>query len=280
MEKIKLIAKGFVIGLGNIIPGVSGGALALILGIYESLLEIVNTFFKNFKKNIVLVFFLGIGFAAAILVGSIGIKAALENYELITTLFFTGLIAGSIPMFCKKINGKFNARNIIIFAIILIAMTVVVFLEGEKVAIAEPTLTNYFELVLIGIVAAATIVIPGISGTMVLMAIGYYDLLISCVATITDFSKILYNIQILLPFGIGCLIGVVTISKIISVLLSKFESQTYFAIFGFIIASLIGMIYMNIRTLDYVQLAIGLVFSILGFFGSYYLSKLEKKKEN
>ena len=222
MEKIKLIAKGFVIGLGNIIPGVSGGALALILGIYESLLEIVNTFFKNFKKNIVLVFFLGIGFVAAILVGSIGIKAALENYELITTLFFTGLIAGSIPMFCKKINGKFNARNIIIFAIILIAMTVVVFLEGEKVAITEPTLTNYFELVLIGIVAAATIVIPGISGTMVLMAIGYYDLLISCVATITDFSKILYNIQILLPFGIGCLIGVVTISKIISVLLSKF----------------------------------------------------------
>ena len=280
MEKIKLIVKGFIIGIANIIPGVSGGTLALLLGVYEKILNVINTLFKNFKKNVSFILFLGIGLVVAILIGSVGVKAALENYKIITTLFFIGLIAGGIPLLYKKVDGKMNFKNIIIFLIVLLVMSLIIFLEGKKVSIETPNIFNYFELIIVGIIAAATMVIPGVSGSMVLMTIGYYDMIISCIANIMDFSNIMHNIQILLPFGIGCIIGILFIAKVLSWLLSRFETQTYFAIFGFIVASFVGMVYINITVLDYVQLAIGAVLGVLGFLGSYYLSKFEKKEGN
>lgn len=280
MEKIKLIVYGFIVGLGNIIPGVSGGALAILLGIYEKMLNAVNTIFKQFKKNFSFLFFLGIGIALAILVGSVGVKAALDNYKIATTLLFIGLIAGGIPSIYKKIDGKISFVNILIFAVIFVLMTILTFVNGTIVTIDTPTFIDYIKLFVVGIIASATMIIPGISGSMVLMAIGYYDLILGCVANITNFSLLGYHIQILLPFGLGIVAGILSLAKLVEFLLKKYEVKTYFAIFGFIVSSFVGTIYLNITTFDFGQLIVGIVLMVLGFILTYKLSKYESKKES
>lgn len=279
MKKLLLIAKGFVIGLANIIPGVSGGTLALILGIYEKLLNAISSIFKKFKENFVFLLLVGIGLVAAVLLGSIGIEAALENYKIATTLFFIGLIVGGMPILFKKVKGKINYKNIIVFVIVFAIMMVVTFVSGTAVKIETPTFFDYIKMFVMGVIASGTMVIPGVSGSMVLMSLGYYDLVIGCVASITDFTLLAYNMQILIPFGIGVVVGIVFIAKIILILLNKFEVQTYFAIFGFIIASFVGMIYLNIKTFDLIQFIVGFILMIAGAFATYKLSTYEKKDD-
>ena len=103
-EIILLIIKGMIIGLANIIPGVSGGTLMITLGLYEEIIETISHFFKNFKKNLKFIIPLGIGMVLAILLLSKVISICLENYPFPTTIFFIGLIIGGIPLIWKKIE--------------------------------------------------------------------------------------------------------------------------------------------------------------------------------
>ena len=115
-EKLTLAIKGFLIGVANIIPGVSGGTLAITLGIYEKLIGAISHFFKNLKENIKFIMPIGIGAVLSILLLSRVISFCLDKYTLATILFFIGLILGGIPLLNKKIKGHYkNVSNIIIF---------------------------------------------------------------------------------------------------------------------------------------------------------------------
>lgn len=275
-EKLTLVIKGFLIGVANIIPGVSGGTLAITLGIYEKLIGAISHFFKNLKENIKFIIPIGIGAVLSILLLSRVISFCLKEYTLATILFFIGLILGGIPLLNKKIKGHYkNVSNIIIFLLsfgFVIALSV---LKGENVvSFANMNIINYIMLFLVGVVAAATMIIPGVSGSFVLMLLGYYKPIVDTIGALTKFNNIWQNIMILVPFGIGVLVGIVAISKLLEFLFKKYEVKTYFGVMGFIMASIIT-IFTGAEGLVFSipQLLIGLILLGIGFTAAYKLGE-------
>lgn len=266
-DKIILGIKGFFMGIANIIPGVSGGTLAITMGIYEELIEAISHFFTKLKKNINFLIPIIIGALLSIVIGSKVIGFSLEKYPLPTILFFTGLILGGLPMLYRKIKGNFKPLNIIIFILTFAIIIGLMFLKsGTSVTFNNMNMLGYIMLFIVGMVAAATMIIPGISGSFMLMVMGYYKPIINTINDLTAFNNIGTNIAILMPFGIGVLVGIVLIAKLIEFLFKKFEVPTYFGIIGFVLASIIG-IFTSTENLSFsiLPFIIGIVLFILGF---------------
>ena len=278
MKNVILAIKGFFIGLANIIPGVSGGTLALTLGIYEKLIGCISHFFKNLKENIKFILPIGIGAVIAILSLSHLISFCLDNYVLPTILFFIGAILGGLPMLIKKVNGhKITISNIIIFLITFGIIILLLFLNSEtEVSFQNMNIIDYLLLFVVGVVASATMVIPGVSGSAVLMTIGYYKPILNIVKNLTDFSSLGSNLAILIPFGLGVLVGILLIAKVLEFLFKNFEVKTYYGVLGFIVASIIAIVYQNLVinanfVFSFGSLIIGIILFILGFVVAYKL---------
>ena len=275
-EKLTLAIKGFLIGVANIIPGVSGGTLAITLGIYEKLIGAISHFFKNLKENIKFIIPIGIGAVLSILLLSRVISFCLDKYTLATILFFIGLILGGIPLLNKKIKGHYkNVSNIIIFLLSFGFVVALSIFKGENVVSFENMqVINYIMLFLVGVVAAATMIIPGVSGSFVLMLLGYYKPIVDTIGDLTKFNNIWQDMMILVPFGIGVLVGIVAISKLLEFLFKKYEVKTYFGVMGFIMASIIT-IFTGAEGLVFSvpQLLIGLILLGIGFVVAYKLGE-------
>lgn len=277
MENIKLILKGFIIGVANIIPGVSGGTLAITLGIYEKLISIISHFFKNIKENIKFLIPIGIGTVLSILILSKVISYSLDKFPLPTTLLFIGLILGGLPMLFSKVKKEkqiFKFSNILIFLITFSLITLFGFMgTGDTTAnLSNPGFIGYILLFLVGVVAAATMIIPGISGSFMLMMLGYYKPIIDTISELASLKNIGHNIMILIPFGLGIVIGIVLIAKLIELLLKKFPTKTYYGIIGFVIAS-ITTIFMPLMKVTFTipSITIGIILLFIGSMIAYKL---------
>lgn len=243
-EKIIILIKGFIMGIANIIPGVSGGTLAMTLGIYEQLISSISHFFTKLKENLNFLIPLGIGIVLSLLSMSRVIDYSYVHFPLPTTLFFMGLVLGGIPMIYKKVKDekKTKPSNAIIFIItfalvIFMAVVPMIFSGVGDVNLDTLSFGGYILVLLVGIIAAATMVIPGISGSLMLMLLGYYYPIIGLIKSLTKFENLGHNIVVAGFFGVGVLIGFVVISKLIEFLFSKYEKKFYFGVLGFIIAS-------------------------------------------
>lgn len=277
MKYIILILKGMVIGLANIIPGVSGGTLMITLGIYEDIINAISHFFKNFKKNIQLLLPLGIGMGLSILILSKIISICLEKYQFATTFFFIGLILGGIPLLWKKAKVKRNNFiNWFIFLLTFLLVTLFAFLNGGENIVNLDNLKffDYIILFLVGIISAATMVIPGISGSFVLMLLGYYKPIIDTIKTLTDFSVLGHNLLILVPFGFGIIFGIIGVAKLIEFLLKKYTIQTYYGVLGFVLASMVAIIKPLLSVSPSIfELIIGIILVIGGGIGAFFLGE-------
>ena len=275
INKLFLVLKGFLFGIANIIPGVSGGTLAITLGIYQDLISAISHFFKNLKKNLELLIPLGIGMVIALLLGSKVITYSLEKFPLPTTLFFIGLIVGGIPLLTKKLKGKkTKPLNLAVFLLTFGIVMIMTFLNtGENaVDLTNMTVVKFLLLILVGVIAAATMVIPGVSGSFVLMLLGFYIPVVGTVGNLTNFSELGHNLLILAPFGIGVGLGIVGVAKLIEFLLKKYETPTYYGIIGFVTSSVlglgIGLVGVETSTL---QVLAGLILFIIAFIVGYKL---------
>ena len=276
-KNILLILKGMIIGLANVIPGVSGGTLMITLGIYEQVIDTISHFFTNFKKNLKFIIPLGIGVILSLLLFSKIIGLSLEKFPFATTLFFLGLIIGGMPLIIKNMKKNKDSKKISNYIIAFLAFAFIIlfaFLKtGNEVNLNNLSPIGYLILFLVGILASATMVIPGISGSFVLMLLGYYKPIIDTVRSLTDFSKLSHNILILGSFGIGVLIGIVLVSKLIEMLLKKYETKTYYAVFGFVVASLIAIIKPLFSVnLTILEIVIGVILLIIGALAAYKIS--------
>ena len=240
-NKIVLMIKGFLFGIANIIPGVSGGTLALTMGVYEDLIESISHFFKDVKKSLKFLCVFGLGAVLSVLLMSKVISLSLDKFPFPTTLFFVGLIIGGIPLLTRKVRkNKVKPFNVLLFLITFGIVIGMAFMqEGNNVvSLSNVTPWMMFLLFIVGMVAAATMVIPGVSGSFVLMLLGFYKPVVNTVSQLTDFSMLGHNLLVLVPFGIGVLLGIVLIAKLIEFLFNKYELSTYYAILGFLIASI------------------------------------------
>lgn len=249
MKNILLVIKGFFIGIANVIPGVSGGTIALILGIYEDLISSINNFFKDVKKHIKFLLPLGIGMILSVLTMSKAIGVAYEKAPVPTFMFFVGLVIGGIPLIKSKIDKK-KKKNNINYVIGVLTFLLVVFLASYKlifdldfqINLASVNMFGFVLLFLVGMITSATMVIPGISGSLVLMILGYYYPIINMIRNLlSDSNNLVHNFLVLGVFGVGLLVGIVLIAKLIERLLERYKNKTYFGILGFIYGSIVAI---------------------------------------
>lgn len=277
--KIGLInfIKGFILGIANVIPGVSGGTMAVSMGLYELILSSIGNFFKDIKGNFIKLLPIILGILVAIVSTSKLVTYALTNYKAQTLCLFIGLIFGGVSLIMRKIKGKGSKINYLIFFVIFFF---VISLNFLKTGLIEISFTNmgiidYLLLLLMGFIASSAMVIPGISGSFILMVLGYYDKIIYTVSTITDFSKLGSNLLILVPFGIGVIIGIVFMAKLITNLIKKYETKTYFAIMGFVLSSIVVLL---LQLTDFKFTFINVATSLFALCWGYMLARAIDKE--
>ena len=284
-EKIMIIVKGFIMGIANIIPGVSGGTLALILGIYERFIGAISNFFKDIKNNLIFLLLVFIGMGLALVTLSNVIDYSYNHFPIPTTMFFMGLVIGGIPMLYNKVKGKKEKKEIsswIIFAltfalVIFMALSDKIFGAAGAVDFSNMNVLGYIMLFGVGAIAAATMIIPGVSGSLVLMLLGYYYPIINLIKELTQFNNLFSNLIVVAVFGLGILVGIVLISKLIEYLFKKFEIKTYYGVLGFIFASIIAIPMATflevVVTFNVLHIVIGLVAGAAGAVIAYKLGE-------
>lgn len=248
-EKIILFIKGVVLGVAFVIPGVSGGTLAVLMGIYEELIEAASNFYKSiadFKKYIMYLLPIGLGVVFSVAVFAKLIKFGLEKSPIITILIFLGMIIGGIPALVRNVKGtKINLKDMTLMLVgLIIVISMLIFHKSNSnVVLTNMSITGYITLFLVGAIAAVTMVVPGISGSFTLMLIGYYEPILNLVNDITSFKNLGPNLILIFIFMLGVFIGIIFISKIIEWCLKHYKRETYYAIIGFVLSSIISVIY-------------------------------------
>lgn len=278
MEFIKNLLKGMVVGLANIVPGVSGGTLMVSMNIYDKLIHAINHLFSQAKKSFGLLIpvFLGLGISI-VLASKVLEDVLFAKYPIPTYMLFIGLILGGLPAILRKVKGhKTNVLHIFLFAVFFILVAGAAFLGGERAAAStEVNLVNILMFFAIGIVASATMVIPGVSGSMVLLLLGYYHPVLSLVKnllpniTAGNWDAVLSACALLIPFGLGVVFGIFAIAKLIDYIFTKAPSYAYWSIIGLIIASPVAIVIMNLGTFSAITLfggVLGLVCLAVGIF--------------
>ena len=227
--------KGFIIGIGKIIPGVSGAMLATIMGVYDKSIFYICNFKNNIKAAIKYLFPIGIGVIVSIILFSKIISLCLDKYYVITMLFFIGLIIGGFSFIVNKVILNINNSYVI--------------------------KNNFFDFIMFfvsGIFEAIGSIIPGISGTALLMLFGTYDIIVYSIGNIT-------NIRIIIPFVIGVIVTVILLVKVVDYLFRKHNNKMYAFILGMFISSVVLLIIQIFKTKVYISdLIIGIIFMICG----------------
>lgn len=232
---------GVIIGTGFIIPGVSGGALAVILGVYD---KIFNSF-KNIKNKENFIFLSTI--TLGIVLGIIGfgnlLLLLLDTREVPTKYIFIGLVIGGIPSLIKSIKEKSNNSFKLIPFLIAILLSIGLFmLEKKNFGInisSEMSAGNtpIIGLFIAGILYSVGKIVPGISGSALLMLVGMYEYFLKVIAN--PFAITGHVLFSLIPFFLGVFIGMLVLFKLMNYLFAKYYIKTYSAILGFVIGSLL-----------------------------------------
>lgn len=292
MRFITDFIKGMIMGIANIIPGVSGGTMAVSMGIYDKLLYAINHLFKEFKKCVILVLPIALGMIVGIGGFTFIIPTLLTEYPLPTCFCFIGLILGGVPMILKNIkeglnkeSSKIGVAHIIAFIVLCAGAILLAMGNGtdSNTTYIDANIINMLILFVIGIVASATMVIPGVSGSMVLMVLGYYAII---TGTLKDFIKALtsfdmevltHGFLILFPFGIGVLLGIFLIAKLIEFLFNKYCSITYCAILGLIASSPVAiLIKMGHKNINAITIIIAIILLIVSAVFTYFMGQKEQ----
>ena len=252
------ILKGAAIGVANVIPGFSGGTMAVLLKIYDLFVYAFANIFNDFKNVVKKCWSLFLGILLGVLFAMVVIVKLLEVIPFITIMFFVGLILGSIPQIFKKANsGKLSIADIISFVIAIAIIVGLPFINTNNSTDINFNFGLYILMILLGIICASAMVIPGVSGSLVLMAFGYYVFLFEL---IEEYLKNIFNFSInnywnmfitIGCFAFGCILGIVFISKLISKLTEKYPKTVYCAILGLLLASPFAIIYATMTSEDY-----------------------------
>jgi len=282
-HEIRIFFIGAAMGVANIIPGVSGGTIAVVFGIYEDLMESLGNFLTDKTKRWQYIKFLSVLFAGA-LVSIVSLASVLSwcfvNYPLPTVYFFLGLIVGSIPLVYKSHpDMKPSLTRSIAFFLGLIAVIVLALMQkgsgsvSTDTEIAQIGIGNYLFFVFSGAIAASAMIIPGVSGSFILILLGVYWKVLGALSGLTSTllssgftPEIMIKFSILVSLFIGVVIGILVFSKIMSWALKNHPANTMYLILGLIIGSIYqifpGFEFSGHGMLATITLIIGVIISL------------------
>lgn len=275
IENLKLFLKGVIIGLGKIIPGVSGAMLAITFGVYERGINAISHFFTEFKNNFKFLLYLGLGICLGIVVGSKIVLFFLNKFYLHTMFLFVGMIIGGLRPIVNQIKSKVDKKKIIVPIVIFILLISLSFLDPTSNNRSFNYSSGYFlAMILCGIVDAAATVIPGISGTALLLIIGYYNIIMQTYSNILSLDKLLPNVFTLMPYASGMLIGIILISRLMDYLIKNHKLMVNYMILGFAVSSIVLLILQTLSfSYDIFSIVISLVILVIGYYLSLILDK-------
>lgn len=264
---MKNFLKGIIVGIGGIAPGLSGSVLLVIFGLYQKTIDAIGTLFKNFKKNILFLVPLFLGFGVGILLFSKVIDFFLSNFEMQTRFTFLGLVIGTIPLFYKEVKKEGFSNKY--YAIIIISAILGIYLfTVNKGAFPQIENPNLLQSILLGVAVAASSIIPGVDSAVILSTLGMYELYVTSLAN--------FNLGILIPAGIGLVFGALIISFIISKLIKNYYTITFSIIFGLFISIIPNVLNENCILMLNAKSFISILLMIIGFGVSYYLGDIEE----
>lgn len=264
---------GAVIGAAMIIPGVSGGTLAVLMNVYDKLIDAINGLRKDFKNSVLFLLPLLLGAGVAIAAMYFPLKYALKYAPLPTILLFAGLMIGSCPkLFKDTLKKGFKWTDIIAVILPFAFVLGICFIPklGQANLGADMQVWGYFVLILIGAVASCALVIPGVSGSLLLLILGYYMPILNTVSALT--TSFGHSLLVLALFAIGIILGFFSIAKLMKFLLKKFPRGTSWAIMGFVLGSIPALCFTDEFTsahIDGVQIAVGALLCLAGIIASY-----------
>ena len=250
------IVKGIFIGAGAIVPGVSSGVLCVIFGIYEKLLDAVLNFFKDIKQNIKFLFPIVLGVGIGVLLFSNMLNYLLYEFPIQTKSIFIGLIIGTIPSLIREVNEKetFKPQNVMYLLIALAIGIITVVLENRMHIITNVDNMSIMYLVMCGAIMSVGIVVPGVSSTIILMLLGVYSVYLQSVANL--------YLPVLIPLGIGLILGSIIVMKLTKKLLETYYSQTFYSIIGFTIGSIFVLLPQGMTVIEQVLCVLCIILGV------------------
>ena len=237
MKFLSNFLKGIVIGIANVIPGVSGGTMAVVLNIFDTLVAVLSLDIPTIKKKWKDVLFLFLGVGAGVIALSFLMELLIKYFPTQCNWFFAGVVIGSVPLILKKAGTtvkKLSVSKIISFLFTL-AIMIVIFMFTDSVDKESGTVLannagTFLYMIFAGAIAAFCMIVPGISGSFMLVVIGAYSTVISIITN--------FNFFLLCGLGIGVLAGLILGAKLIKFLIKRFPTHTYLAILGLVLGSL------------------------------------------
>lgn len=259
-------AKGFCVGGSMLVPGVSGGSMAMILGIYDKLIDAVSSFFQHVAWSIKFLALFSISAIVGMLLFAKPLLHLIDRFPMVMMYFFLGAVFGSIPMIAKKANVEKFHWSVIAYPLIGLCMMWLIAQLPQNLLSVEGTssILRYIPMLLTGIVVAVALVLPGISVSYMLLVLGVYK---DTVEAISNF-----DLLFLLPLGIGLVLGIILTTRLLEQAMNRYPGPTYLMILGFIIASCID-VFPGIPT--GMSLLLAMLMFACGAYLVYRLSELE-----
>lgn len=303
----KTFLAGAAMGVASAIPGVSGGTIAVIVGIYKKLIDAINNLFKKFVPSFLTLLPILLGVVCAMIPCIIIFDYAFEGFVFGIVTLFAGLIIGSFPSLVKEVADERPHKKhmiiLVITTIIAVGLGVLSALTGDSVNLEanflNPEPWFYLVLIPIGVLASISLIIPGISGSMLLLVLGFYKPLISLAKDLMSnvfkgiFSNFWQPVGLLACFAVGIIVGFFTVAKFMSYLLNKHHRITFYGIIGFVIGSTLALFF-NYEIVSYYQIwmnnkyvfipmwleiIIGLLLAAGGFVLTFLIGKYAEKKK-
>ena len=263
---MKNFLKGIIAGIGGVAPGLSGSVFLVILGLYQKTVNAIGTLFKNFKENVKFLIPLFLGFGVGAILFSKVVDFLLNNFEMQTRFAFLGLVIGTIPLFYKEVKKEGFHKKYYIFIVVAAIVGLLIFSLNKNLF---PTITdpNLIQSVFLGIAVAGSSIIPGVDSAVILSSLGLYELYVSSLAN--------FDLVVLIPAGVGLVIGALIISFIINKLINKFYTGTFSIIFGLFLSIIPSVLNESCVLGLNVQTVVSFIVLILGFALSFFLGDIE-----
>ena len=262
--------KGMLVGIGGISPGLSGSVLLVILGLYQKVINTIGNFFKDIKNNFKFLLPIVLGAGVGIILFSKIVDYLLGNFEMYTRFAFLGLILGTIPLFYKEVkkegfNKKYYINIVVSFIVGIILFTCN---KGMFPKIENP---NLFQSIILGFAVAGSSIVPGVDSAVILSTLGLYELYVSSIANL--------EMTILIPAGVGLIVGVILISYIMNKLIKNFYTATFSIIFGLFLAIVPNVLTESCILGFNIQSVVSIIICIISFVFSIVFENMENIKE-
>lgn len=261
---LKNFFQGLVVGGTMLVPGVSGGSMAMILGIYDKLISSISSFFKHIKESIFILVTFGAGAALGMILFAKPLLHLIETYQKPMLFFFIGAVIGGIPLIYNMAKVKKISFRHVLYVVIGVAIVMLFQLFPTDTFSDTRSSLGIGILVVAGIIAAIALVLPGISVSYMLFLLGLYNTLIEAIGDM--------QLMVIVPFGVGLILGTILTTKLLETAMNQYPEPTYLIIMGFIIGSVVEIF-------PGIPLGVEVVVSFFTFIAGYgfirFLSKME-----